>query len=351
MKYSILFLVATISYLSCQPKVDHQESRVIMAEQIDQTIRQYYDSGKFDGTVLVADSMGVIYENAFGMANRDKKIPLTPESMFYLASVSKQFTATAILLLVQQGKIRLEDKIRRYFPELPEIYESITVKQLLTHTSGIPDYYEIMEPQPGFTNQDVLDVLKGIRKLDFQPGDQYHYSNSGYVLLSTLTNRASGETFAGFLKKQAFGKAGLRNTIVFDKQATPVENRAIGYGPDSTLTDYHFRTTGAGGIFSNAEDLYRWDRALSSYKILDKRIQDLAYQPVKLNNDSTVYYGYGWAIDPEDPYHVYHAGELEGFRTFFDRHMDNEITVILLSNNSSSVLEKLSGEIYNMINP
>jgi len=268
---------------------------------------------------------------------------------FYLASVSKQFTATAILLLLQEGKIGLDDKIIQYLPELPPLCEGISFRNLLNHTSGIPDYYEFAELHDGFTNEDVLNALATIDSLEFQPGDRYKYSNSGYVLLSILVNRISGESFANFLKENAFKKAGVKHTTVFDELAGPLENRSIGYGQDSTITDYRFRTTGGGGIFSNAEDLYKWHLALTSHKILKSEIQQLAYEPTILYNDSTVYYGFGWNIDPVNPYHVFHGGDLEGFRTFFDRYLDQKIIIILLSNNSSDKLPEMSDEIYKIL--
>jgi CubicO group peptidase (beta-lactamase class C family) len=188
-----------------------------------------------------------------------------------------------------------------------------------------------------------------VDSLEFLPGERYEYSNSGYVLLSILTDRISGSGFADFLKEYAFREAGLQQTIVLDEDAGPLENRAVGYGPDNTVTDYRFRTTGGGGIFSNVEDLYIWHLALSSGKILKPEIQKLAFQPIRLNQGSLVYYGFGWEIDPEDPGHVYHGGDLEGFRTWFDRHLHQESVIILLSNNSSGRLKEMADEIYKIM--
>jgi CubicO group peptidase (beta-lactamase class C family) len=309
-------------------------------------ISDYHKKGLFDGAVLVADSNGVLYRNAFGLADREKNIPLTTESIFYLASVSKQFTSTAILLLVQQGKISLNDNISQFIPELPGIYRDINFRHLLNHTSGIPDYYEFMEPFDGFKNEDVLDVLISIDSLEFKPGTKYAYSNSGYVLLSILVDKISGLTFSSFLKQNAFDKISLEHTVVFDQYAGNLQNRAVGYGQDERLTDYRFRTTGGGGIFSNVTDLYLWHRGLANQAILDDEYMNLAYQPTVLSNDSIVYYGFGWFLDPEDNQHVAHDGNLEGFRTFFDRRLDNEKVIILLSNNSSRKIQEISSKIW-----
>ncbi len=349
MKHLLFIAGVILIYNSCQQKPEKNSHKEEYATQVHELILQAHDSGYFEGTVLVADSTGVVYRGAFGLADREKKVPLNTGTLFYLASVSKQFTASAILLLFQQGRIQLNDKIQKYLPELPAVYEEITFINLLNHTSGIPDYYEFATLHDGFTNEDVLKVLLNIDTLEFQPGDQYKYSNSGYVLLSILVSRISGESFADFLKKNALDKAGLRYTVVFDEKAPSLENRAIGYGQDSTITDYRFRTTGGGGIFSNVDDLYKWHLALTAHQILRPDIQQLAYQPAILNNGSTMYYGFGWNIDSANPGHVSHGGDLEGFRTYFDRYQDQNIAIILLSNNSCDKLQEMSEGIYEFL--
>jgi CubicO group peptidase (beta-lactamase class C family) len=348
MKILLCLFLLIPAIISCRPPADPPVS-----DRYNQAIQQYvqkrHDSGLFDGTVLVADSTGIIYKGAFGLSDREKNIPLEPETLFYLASVSKQFTATAILLLLQQGRINLDDKIIKYLPGLPDAYRLISFRHLLTHTSGIPDYYAFTQPTEGFNNQDVFRLLMDVDSLEFLPGDRHQYSNSGYVLLSILTDSISGSGFADFLKEHAFSNAGLEQTIVFDEHAGQLEKRALGYGPDNSITDYKFRTTGGGGIFSNVEDLYNWHLAMSSGKILKPEIQKLAFQPTRLNQDSFIYYGFGWEIDPEDPGHVYHGGDLEGFRTWFDRHLPQQTVIILLSNNSSGKLKEMADEIYKII--
>ena len=337
--YKNLFIILFVSifFIGCKPgkKAVNDE---LLSDQIRVFISRYHDNDKFDGTILVADSSDIIFQGAFGLANHEKEIQLSIKSQFYLASVSKQFTATAILLLTQYGSITPDEPIHPFLPELPDIYKQITFRNLLNHTSGIPDYYNFAQLFNGFTNSDVLKELANVDDLEFEPGTQYKYSNSGYVLLSILVNRISGISFANFLKKNAFQEAELENTIVYDQFAEEPEWRVRGYGKDGTLTDYQFRTTGGGGIFSNVEDLYKWHKALSSNSLIEEDFLKMAYQPAILKNDSTVYYGFGWFIDPDDSEHVYHDGTLEGFRTLFDRQLDNRNVVIILSNNSSEYL-------------
>ena len=330
---------------STERKIEKEE----FAERINAIVSRYHDKGEFDGTILVADSNEIIFKGAYGLANREKNISHTLESQFYLASVSKQFTATAILLLVQSGDIQLDDRIRVYLPELPEIYQEITFRNLLNHTSGIPDYYNFARLFKGFTNSDVLKTLSSVEELEFEPGTQYNYSNSGYVLLSILVERISGSSFADYLNDNALQKAGLESTIIYDQYAKEPESRVTGYRNDGKLTDYKFRTTGGGGIFSNVEALYIWHQALSMNSLINKDLINLAYQPTILKDSKIEYYGFGWFIDPDDPQHVRHDGTLEGFRTFYDRQLDTGHVIVLLSNNSSKRLGQITNKIRKLL--
>ncbi len=344
----LILLVGPVLVKGCKParrNIDKED----LVNKINTLATQYHQKGAFDGTILVADSNGILFKGAYGLSNRERNIPLSVESQFYLASVSKQFTAAAILMLVQSGEIELDEKIRTYLPELTEIYQEISIRNLLNHTSGIPDYYNFAQLFPGYTNSDVLNTLTTVKELEFDPGTQYRYSNSGYVLLSILVDRITGSSFARFLKENALEKSGLESTIIYDQYAEEPENRVTGYGKDGKLTDYTFRTTGGGGIFSNVEDLYKWHLTLSSHSLINKDIMNLAYQPTTLKNSETEYYGFGWFIDPEDPQHVMHDGNLEGFRTLFDRQLDNGNVIVLLSNNSSEHLDKITREIRKLL--
>ena len=346
-KMGIILAVALLYFISCEYKEKSERIDNFKA-QIHNLVQDYHQKGWFDGVILVGDTNNIIYKEAFGYADKAKKIPLTSKSQFYLASVSKQFTATAILMLMQEGRITPDESIKKYLPELPDICDPITFRHLLNHTSGIPDYYDFAKLHDDFTNANVLNVLLSIDSLEFAPGTRYKYSNSGYVLLSILVDRISGMRFSEFLKENALEKAGLEQTIVYDEYAPEPADRVKGYGADSILTDYRFRTTGGGGIFSNVEDLYQWHLALLAGKILEPDILQLAYSPYTLKNDSTVYYGFGWNIDPDDLMHVYHGGDLEGFRTWFDRKLDSGYVIILLSNNSSSHLNEIAGKIWSL---
>lgn len=347
----VLFWAMGILISSCDSG-KRSVSEEDLGPQIHTLIIKYHKAGKFNGTVLIADSNQVVYQGAFGWADREKDIDLTIQSQFYLASVSKQFTAAALMKLFQDKKAAPDDEIMYYLPELPSVYQRVTIRHLLHHTSGIPDYYDFSDPWEGFTNSDVLNELKNVKKLQFEPGSRHKYSNSGYVLLSILVSKISGISFADYMNKNFFNTFGMSQTVVYDESADEPEYRVIGYGKDGSLTDYRFRTTGGGGIFSNIEDLYQWHLSLLSGKILSDEVLSQAYSPAILKNEEKVYYGFGWDLDPKDSCHVWHGGDLEGFRTWYDRRLDDGKVIILLSNNSSEHLEKISKEIWRLwINP
>ena len=319
-------------------------------EKVKNLMQTYFDERIFNGCVLVADQDGIVFKGAFGQADIENQKPLNTSTDFYLASVSKQFTAAAIMMLETEELLNFDDTIRQYLPELPSIYHGVTIRNLLNHTSGIPDYYNFANPQPGFTNQDVLNVLKDVQELEFEPGTKYRYSNSGYVLLSIIVSRISGKTFANFIRSEIFKPLKMKRSVVFDSHAKPIRNRAVGYAANGVTTDYHFRTTGGGGIFTNVEDLYRWDRGLYTDKIVP---QDLlkkeAFSPTILKDGSKVYYGFGWQLEKDHPNIVWHGGELEGFRTRIFRDTDHKIAIILLSNNSCLKLKDITNDIYQIL--
>lgn len=336
----LLFILA----VSCSTRKDHDTTE--FKKEIEDLLGDYHNKGLFDGCALVGDTHQVVFKGAFGMADRGNRIPLSIETQFYLASVSKQFTASAVLKLAEMGKINLDDKIILYLPDMPEIYAPVTFRHLLNHTSGIPDYYEFAQLHEGFTNKDVFAVLIDMDSLHFEPGTEFRYSNSGYVLLSILVREVAGIPLSAFLREKVFNENTLHGTVILDEYAEEPNQRAIGYDKDGSLTDYSYRTTGGGGIFSNVLDLYQWHKLLISGAILNKQVKKQAYKPARLKNDSLHYYGYGWWIDQENPNHVWHDGELEGFRTRFDRRLDDGRVIILLSNNSSTYLEDIAQEIW-----
>jgi CubicO group peptidase (beta-lactamase class C family) len=305
----------------------------IKQKQIDELMNYCFENGIFSGTILIAENSEVIYNKAFGFSDFESKKKLNTNDAFYLASVSKQFTSMAVMILKERGMLNYNNKLSEYFPQFPDYADKVTIENLMTHTSGIPDYYNLGIYKPGLTNNDVLEVLIRQDSLNFQPGEKYSYSNGGYVLLALIVEKVSGESFHNFLKNNIFDPLGMNNSLVYDESHNEIPNRAIGYNMFEEINDYNIYTSGAGGIFSITEDLFKWDKALYTDKIIKLETLQRAFTPYRLNDDSLTNYGYGWRIYNDDKGKiVMHSGGLAGFRTYIERHLDTKSTIIILTN-------------------
>ncbi|MDH5398579.1 MAG: beta-lactamase family protein [Cyclobacteriaceae bacterium] len=341
-----LLLVAFtgLNLLSCEfigENVTDDRDEVI--GMIDQLLEKNYADGHFNGVALVAYG-DTVYMKATGMSNHRANLNMKVDHVFYLGSLAKQFTGMAVMLLEADGKLAFDDKVVSYVPELPQFCSEITIRQLLNHTSGLPDYYEMGLFKSGMTNQMVVEGLRGISTLEFEPGTKYNYSNSGYVLLSVIIERVSGISYGRFLKDRIFVPLEMSHTIVYDTTRPRLPARALGFNSSGVLDDYNAYTTGGGGIFSNVKDLYAWVRALDKERILKMDKMEEAYRPVALPNDSTSWYGFGWMLDKKRPEIVMHSGSLVGYRTYLYRDRKTGTVVILLSNHSNNV-KRLNEEI------
>lgn len=305
--------------------------------EIDRLMDFCYRNGAFNGTILVVENEKIIYNKAFGIANFKTNEPLKINSAFYLGSVAKQFTAMAIMILKEQNKLSYSDGLLKYFPEFPEYASKITIKNLLTHTSGLSDYYDKNAFKPGFKNEDVLSFLIKQPALDFEPGEKYYYSNSAYVLLSMIVEKVTGEPYRVFMEKNVFTPLSMNSTFVFDESKPEIKNRVTGYNLIGEKDDYDAYTTGGGGMYSTTDDLYLWDMALNSNKLISKDALDEAFSSIILNDGTISNYGYGWMIEYVNNYKsVFHTGGLAGFRTNIHKDLKNNNTVILLSNNGNA---------------
>ena len=297
----------------------------------------------FNGNFLFAEKGEKKIEINLGYRDYESKDSLQMKHQFYLASVSKQFTGMACLLLAHEGKLDLDGKLSSFYPEI-SYADSVSIRQMLHHSSGIPDYYGLGVYKPGMTNQDVYDALLDDTHLDFEPGSKYSYSNSAYVLLSMVAEKASGQSFSDLLEDKVFKPLGMKSTLVFDQEKEmPV--RAIGHTSDGGKKDYYAFTTGGGGLFSTIEDLYTWERALYTEKLLPQEVLKEAYQAGELPDPDMTAYGFGWFLDRENPHRVWHSGSLEGFRNLMRRDMKDEILLLYLTNNSFEGLAELSDKV------
>lgn len=307
------------------------------AEKIDEFMKYCHSNGLFNGTVLVAENGTLIYINAFGFADFETKRELQVTSPFYLASVSKQFTAMAIMILKERGKLNYEDKLSKFFPQFPSYASQVTIHHLMTHTSGIANHYRLGTYKADLTNREVLEILVKQDTLDFFPGEKYSYSNGGYVLLAMIVATASRQPFHKFMKENIFEPLQMNHSLVYDESKPKIRERAVGFNMYGEKSDYELLTSGAGGIYSNIEDLFKWDRALYTEKLVKASTLAEAYQPFILKNDSTSNYGYGWSIsEDETGKTVAHTGRLSGFRTYIERHLKKQNTIAFLTNQGNA---------------
>lgn len=304
-------------------------------DEVDALMRRY--DGAVPGASLLVVSNGTpIVRRAWGLADLESRVAVTPRTNFRLASVTKQFTAAAILLLAEDGKLSLTDHVRKWLPSLPPALDSVTIEHLLTHTSGIVDYEDVI-PR-GTTAQlhdaDVLRLLESQDSTYFKPGSRYQYSNSGYSLLALIVGRASGKSFATFLRERIFTPLGMTNTVAYEEGISTVANRAFGYTmkdgswarKDQSVTS---AVLGDGGIYSSIDDLAKWDAALYDSRLLSNESRRLAFTSHTTTDKPDVKYGFGWRISGET---VWHSGETSGFRNVIVRYPARRLTVVILTN-------------------
>lgn len=313
-------LIFSLLLLSCQ-------------ENPNDIIAKYYKKGALNGQVLIGKNRNIVYDSAVGCRNFDQKKVLNKSTPFYIASLSKPFTATSIILLQQTGLLSYDDKASKYFPELPGYAKDVTIRNLLTHTSGILDYESILTGKKGLKNQDVLNWLQVQKGLQFESGSKFEYSNSGYIILSGIIEKISGQSYKKFLEENIFKPLKMDHTEVYDGSTPLIKDRALGYDEKKQPDDYSILTTGDGGIYSTAEDLYKFDQALRRFSLINKNNTDQMYTPFTLSDGKPSSYGFGWFIDQsEGRKTVSHTGGLDGFRALFWRDLQNNKTIIALTN-------------------
>lgn len=318
-------------------------SLVFADEKTDKVDKLFskWDSTISPGAALAIIKDGkIIYKRGYGMANLEHNIPLTSTSVFRIGSTSKQFTASCIAILSLQGKISLDDDIRKYIRELPKHERPITIRHLIHHTSGIRDYLTLADiaglPNDYFyTPEDTVELLSRQKGSNFPPGEEHLYSNSGYFLLGVIVERVSGKSLNDFAQTHIFKPLGMKNTHFHDDHTMIVKNRADGYSPlkkgfriDMTTLDH----VGDGGVFTTVEDLFLWDQAFYSYK-LGKELLELIQTPGMLNNGEKLEYAFGLDINEyKGLKRVSHSGGFAGFSAQMVRFPGQKFTVVCLAN-------------------
>lgn len=312
--------------------------------------------------LLVRKGAKNIEVRTIGLRDLRSRAAVDSKTNFRLASLTKQFTATAIMLLVKEGKLRYDTRLTDVFPEFPAYGREVMIRHLLNHTSGLPDYEELMDhgdkqwtAEDQISDAEVLDLLEKAPGLKFAPGTKWSYSNSGYVLLGVIVAKVSGQPFDEFLTARIFRPLGMKNTIAYLKGKNSVANRALGHVNDGEKfverdQSSTSATLGDGGLYSNLDDLIRWDDALRNHKLLSAAEMQPALTPVRLNDGSIphwdsgpgdtdpqhgkpVLYGFGWFLDPYKGHErMWHYGDTTGFQTAIQRFPKDGLTIIVLCN-------------------
>lgn len=323
----------------------------VAVERLEQHVQAYFEQEKFTGTVLVAQAGRTVLAKGYGMANYEWNVPNTPSTKFRLASLTKQFTAAAILHLAERGKLSVDDPIARHLSDTPDRWQAITIHHLLTHTSGIPNFTSfpdynktMMLPSPaGETMKRFVD-----KPLDFDPGTKYSYSNSGYVLLGLIIEKASGMSYADYVWRNIFEPLGMQDSG-YDSWEEVIPQRASGYTRDgdrlrNALYIDMSIPGGAGALYSTVEDLKKWDEALYTDKLLPPAAIAKMFTPFRDN------YAYGWFVRQLDGKTVVgHTGGINGFATSIVRVPDDRILVVALSNVLPSQAARLSQELVQLM--
>ena len=328
--------------------------------KLDSLLKRINKRHDFHGAVLVAKKGKIVYSNQVGFADFRKKIPLKNESIFQLASVSKQFTAAAIMQLKEQLKIKLTDTINVYLPDFP--YKNITIANLLNHTSGLPKYFWVAEHEwkekNAPSNADLMKILPFSKaQRFFKPGRNFDYSNTGYFVLASIVEKVSGVSFGEYLHNNIFEPLDMQNSFVYSYQNDTLRrNQLIGYRLyrgwkhikiGSTVND---AIVGDKNVYSNAEDLYKWTVALNSGEFLSKESIALMYTPGKTISGRKVPYGFGFRMDKQKEDYVYHYGKWNGFSTALTNYINDDVVVIILEHTSYNSLRYLNRKVKEIVN-
>ena len=312
-------------------------------KKMDEILIDYNKPVLPGAAVMVIKNGEIIFEKGYGLADVEKKIPITAASNFRLASVTKQFTAMSILLLIDRGKLKLETTLQDIFPDFPEYGNNITIKNLLQHTSGLIDYEDLITDTVTVQVKDK-DVLELIMKTDstyFQPGRQHSYSNTGYALLAMIVEKLSGKPFSNFLKENIFQPLEMDNTIAFENNVNEIKKRAYGYTIKDSVAEFTDQSItsavlGDGGIYSSLNDLYKWDQALYTEKLIDKKYLTESWTRGTTTDEVEFPYGYGWRLEKYNNNEVvYHTGSTRGFRNIIYRMPEKKFTIVILTNRDS----------------
>ena len=333
--------------------------------------------------VLVKKDGKVLFERGYGVRDLRSNAKIDSQTNFRLASFTKQFTAMAIMLLVHDGKLRYDEHLTDVFRDFPDYGKAITIRNLLNHTSGLPDYEELMDaqekkggpkwsPEHQIHDEEVLALLETQTVGRFAPGMRWEYSNSGYVVLGLIVAKVSGMPYREFLQQRIFTPLQMNHTLVYEKDTNTISERAFGHSKEGgklveTDQSATSATLGDGGIYSNVADLAKWDESLTKHTLLSAQEMEPALTPVRLADGSEPHSppdphatnsgapavakdGFGWFLDPYKGHaRNYHDGETQGFRTTIQRFINDHISIVILSNRTDLNPNELSLKVADLL--
>jgi CubicO group peptidase (beta-lactamase class C family) len=325
--------------------------------KVDEYIRGEMQAQQIPGLSLAIIKDGrIVLAKGYGFANVEHKVPVKPETVFQSGSVGKQFTATAVMMLIEEGKLSLDDKITKYFPDAPTAWRDITVRHMLTHTSGMTDYPADFDLRRDYTEDELYQSIKAI-PLAFQAGEKWSYSNLGYVMLGILIHKITGKFYGDFLQERIFKPLDMSTARIIS-EADIVPNRAAGYRlvngelKNQEWVSPTLNTTADGALYLTVYDMAKWDAALYTEKLLKKSSLEQMWTPATLNNGKRVAYGFGWEVGKVHGHKIIdHSGAWQGFVAQISRYPDDKLTIILFANQAHANETKIADGVAALVLP
>ncbi len=347
-----ILTVFAVLALNSQHKCYTQE----LEPKIDSLLQEKYPSNGPGATFMISKKGNIIYKKAFGLANLELSVPMQTENIFEIGSMTKQFTAISILMLMEQGKLDLNDQITKFIPDYPTHGKAITIHHLLTHTSGIKNYTR-MKAITGIAKKDLtpLELINFFKNetMDFEPGEQFKYNNSGYVILGHIIEFLSGQSYASFVEENIFKKLNMTSSS-YATHTKIIKNKVSGYHKRNNYTkNMHISYSlpyAAGSLLSNIDDMLKWQEAIKNNLLICKETTEKAFTNYTLNNGKYINYGYGWHIKTlNNTRNFEHGGSIFGFKSMGVYLPDLDIYVIGLSNCDCNSPTKITRDIAQLV--
>jgi CubicO group peptidase (beta-lactamase class C family) len=353
-KIRLSSLAALLALFHVVPSIARAQAS--LSQSVSEYVREEMQRQKIPGvTLLVSRGGKIVQAQGFGLANVELQVPVKPETIFQSGSVGKQFTATAVMMLVEEGKIHLDDPLTKYFPDAPSSWNDVTVRELLSHTAGFGDYPDTFDFRKDWTEEEILKVVEGI-PLAYPPGTKWEYSNLGFLTLGIVIHRVTGEFYGDFLQQRIFQPLEMKTTRIIS-EADIIPNRAAGYRlVKGELKNQEWvapmvNTTADGSLYFSILDLAKWDAALYADKLLKRSSLDQMWTPAKLKNGQPNKdgYGFGWFIGERHGHRVIsHDGAWQGFKSVIARYVNDQLTVVVLANLAEAKPSEIADHVADM---